>query len=73
MIRFPTEEPAIPVVKKLALTIALACWFAAPSVYASEEANHAIVSQLLAKPVPELPGSGAKRFETWLNESHAAK
>lgn len=44
------------VLKKLAPAFAVVCSFAAPSVYASEEANHAIVTQLLTRPVPELAG-----------------
>src|SRR5262249_25937950 len=43
------------VLKKLAPAI-VACSFAVPTVYASEDAPHAIVTQLLTKPVPEAPG-----------------
>ncbi|GFE85870.1 cupin domain-containing protein [Steroidobacter agaridevorans] len=44
------------VLKKLAPAIVVACAAAAPNVYASEDANHAIVTQLMTKPVPELAG-----------------
>jgi quercetin dioxygenase-like cupin family protein len=44
------------VLKNLAPAIVVACSVAAPNVYASEEANHAIVTQLLTKPVAEVPG-----------------
>lgn len=44
------------VLKKLAPAIAIACAVAAPSVNASEDAKHAIVTQLMTKPVPEMAG-----------------
>lgn len=44
------------VLKKLAPAVVVACSFAVPSAYASEDANHAIVTQLLTKPVPEMAG-----------------
>ena len=42
--------------RQLAPAVAVACALAAPGVYASEDANHAIVTQLLTRAVPELPG-----------------
>jgi quercetin dioxygenase-like cupin family protein len=44
------------VLKKLAPAIVVACSAAAPAAFASEDANHAIVTQLLTKPVPEIAG-----------------
>jgi quercetin dioxygenase-like cupin family protein len=44
------------VLKKLAPAVIAACSFAVPNVHASEDANHAVVTQLLTKPVPEVPG-----------------
>lgn len=46
----------MPVLKQLAAAIIVACSLTVPNVYASEDANHAIVTQLLTKPVPEIPG-----------------
>jgi len=46
----------MPDLKQLALAFAIACTLAAPLVCASEQANHAIVTKLMTKPVPELEG-----------------